>query len=175
MRRRRRVSMLAQGVAPSVAASGKAYSWVRAVCVCLLPSPAAGACPCWPSSSTPPRCQTTAGATRWGPAVWAAPRPSCWAVRLIGLAGLCLPGAIRRPRRPCLFSRGIIASFMSTTVAMTETVLLCPALPRPPGAALAMKKRWQALREAAGKDTTKPNLVMGAETHVCWQKYGQHA
>ena len=33
-----------------------------------------------------------------------------------------------------------------------------------------MKKRWQALREAAGKDTKKPNLVMGAETHVCWEK-----
>ena len=36
---------------------------------------------------------------------------------------------------------------------------------------LAMKKRWSARRKAAGEDFTKPNLVMGAETHVCWEKF----
>jgi glutamate decarboxylase len=36
---------------------------------------------------------------------------------------------------------------------------------------LAMKKRWAARRVAAGKDASKPNLVMGAETHVCWEKF----
>ncbi|KAL4421163.1 hypothetical protein ABPG77_000798, partial [Micractinium sp. CCAP 211/92] len=37
--------------------------------------------------------------------------------------------------------------------------------------ALSLKKRWQEFREKQGKDTAKPNLVMGAQVHVCWQKF----
>lgn len=36
---------------------------------------------------------------------------------------------------------------------------------------LAMKKRWQAFRKEAGKDTGAPNLVMSTATHVCWEKF----
>jgi glutamate decarboxylase len=38
-------------------------------------------------------------------------------------------------------------------------------------AALGLKKRWQEEREKAGKDASRPNLVMGAQVHVCWQKF----
>ena len=36
---------------------------------------------------------------------------------------------------------------------------------------LALKWRWRAAREAAGKSTDKPNLVMGANVQVCWEKF----
>jgi hypothetical protein len=35
---------------------------------------------------------------------------------------------------------------------------------------LALKRRWTERRKAAGKDTSKPNIVMGTETHVVWEK-----
>jgi glutamate decarboxylase len=38
-------------------------------------------------------------------------------------------------------------------------------------AGMALKWRWRARREAAGKDATKPNLVMGANVQVCWEKF----
>ncbi len=31
---------------------------------------------------------------------------------------------------------------------------------------LALKRRWQERRKKEGKDISKPNIVMGAETHV---------
>src|SRR5215216_5010207 len=37
--------------------------------------------------------------------------------------------------------------------------------------ALAAKWRWRKAREAAGKDTAKPNLVYGADVHVVWDKF----
>ena len=37
--------------------------------------------------------------------------------------------------------------------------------------ALAMKWRWKAGREGAGKDATRPNLVYGADVHVVWDKF----
>src|SRR3954454_17614110 len=36
---------------------------------------------------------------------------------------------------------------------------------------LALKHRWRTARRAAGKDTDKPNLVMGANVQVCWEKF----
>lgn len=36
---------------------------------------------------------------------------------------------------------------------------------------LALKKRWVTRRQEAGKSTATPNLVMGSETHVCWEKF----
>ncbi|TPX32864.1 glutamate decarboxylase [Synchytrium microbalum] len=35
---------------------------------------------------------------------------------------------------------------------------------------LAMKRRWQLRREKEGKSKEKPNLVMGANVQVCWEK-----
>ncbi len=36
---------------------------------------------------------------------------------------------------------------------------------------MAMKWRWRARQEAAGKPTSKPNLVMGSNVQVCWHKF----
>jgi glutamate decarboxylase len=37
--------------------------------------------------------------------------------------------------------------------------------------ALALKWKWRARREAAGKSTNEPNLVFGADVHVVWEKF----
>ena len=37
--------------------------------------------------------------------------------------------------------------------------------------ALSLKWKWRARREAAGKDTSKPNLVFGGDVHVVWEKF----
>jgi glutamate decarboxylase len=36
---------------------------------------------------------------------------------------------------------------------------------------LALKWRWRQRREAAGASTDRPNLVMGANVQVCWEKF----
>ncbi|MCR2764826.1 glutamate decarboxylase [Microbacterium sp. zg.B48] len=36
---------------------------------------------------------------------------------------------------------------------------------------LAFKRRWQQSRRVAGKDTSKPNLVMSSAVQVCWEKF----
>jgi len=36
---------------------------------------------------------------------------------------------------------------------------------------LALKWRWRARRRAAGKPADRPNLVMGANVQVCWDKF----
>ena len=36
---------------------------------------------------------------------------------------------------------------------------------------LALKRRWEARRRGAGLDDTKPNLVMGINVQVCWEKF----
>src|SRR3984885_15131542 len=36
---------------------------------------------------------------------------------------------------------------------------------------MAMLWRWRARRRAAGKDTARPNLVMGSNVQVCWEKF----
>ena len=47
------------------------------------------------------------------------------------------------------------------TVGSSEAIML---------AVLAMKWRWRKARRAAGKDASRPNMVMGAEVQVCWEK-----
>ncbi|MHB8456867.1 MAG: glutamate decarboxylase, partial [Acidimicrobiales bacterium] len=37
--------------------------------------------------------------------------------------------------------------------------------------ALALKWRWRQRREAAGLPTDRPNLVMGSNVQVCWEKF----
>ncbi|KAF6005496.1 hypothetical protein F1559_005100 [Cyanidiococcus yangmingshanensis] len=49
----------------------------------------------------------------------------------------------------------------TSTVGSSEAIML---------AVLAMKWRWRAARKAAGKDYARPNMVMGAEVQVCWEK-----
>ncbi|MDR1442413.1 MAG: glutamate decarboxylase [Bifidobacteriaceae bacterium] len=36
---------------------------------------------------------------------------------------------------------------------------------------LALKRRWQHRRQAEGKSTAKPNLVMSSAVQVCWEKF----
>jgi len=36
---------------------------------------------------------------------------------------------------------------------------------------MALLWRWRARRKAAGADTSKPNLVMGSNVQVCWDKF----
>jgi glutamate decarboxylase len=36
---------------------------------------------------------------------------------------------------------------------------------------MALLWRWRARRRAAGKDTARPNLVMGTNVQVCWEKF----
>ncbi|MFD1662819.1 glutamate decarboxylase [Streptomyces caeni] len=39
---------------------------------------------------------------------------------------------------------------------------------------LALKRRWQARRRSQGRDTARPNLVMGANVQVCWKKFANY-
>ena len=41
-------------------------------------------------------------------------------------------------------------------------------------AGLAMKRRWQNARRKAGKDTDHPNIVMGANVQVVWEKFANY-
>ncbi|MEV0678943.1 glutamate decarboxylase [Actinosynnema sp. NPDC050436] len=41
-------------------------------------------------------------------------------------------------------------------------------------AGLALKRRWQHRRRAAGLPTDRPNLVMGANVQVCWEKFADY-
>src|SRR3954452_4736869 len=38
-------------------------------------------------------------------------------------------------------------------------------------AGLALKRRWQRRRRSTGADTARPNLVMGINVQVCWDKF----
>ncbi len=49
-----------------------------------------------------------------------------------------------------------------STIGSSEAVML---------AGLAMKWRWRARREAAGKSTDRPNMVMGSNVQVVWEKF----
>jgi glutamate decarboxylase len=39
---------------------------------------------------------------------------------------------------------------------------------------LALKRRWQKRRAAAGRPADKPNLVMGINVQVCWEKFANY-
>jgi glutamate decarboxylase len=41
-------------------------------------------------------------------------------------------------------------------------------------AGLAMKWRWRNARQAAGKPIDRPNIVMGANVQVCWEKFARY-
>jgi glutamate decarboxylase len=40
--------------------------------------------------------------------------------------------------------------------------------------ALALKRRWQKRRRDVGKPTDRPNLVMGINVQVCWEKFAKY-
>src|ERR1700727_677570 len=54
-----------------------------------------------------------------------------------------------------------IATGCSTT-GSSEAAMLC---------GMALKWRWRARRKPAGKSADSPNLVMGANVQVCWEKF----
>src|SRR5437899_109964 len=39
---------------------------------------------------------------------------------------------------------------------------------------LALKRRWQNARKAAGKSTDRPNIVMGINVQICWEKFASY-
>jgi glutamate decarboxylase len=39
---------------------------------------------------------------------------------------------------------------------------------------LALKRRWQTRRKAEGKPIDKPNIVMGINVQVCWEKFANY-
>src|SRR5205807_1322740 len=41
-------------------------------------------------------------------------------------------------------------------------------------AGMALKRRWRARRRAEGKDATNPNIVMGVNVQVCWEKFANY-
>jgi glutamate decarboxylase len=53
----------------------------------------------------------------------------------------------------------------TSTVGSSEAIML---------GTLAMKKRWQNKMKAAGKDISKPNIVMNSAVQVCWEKAARY-
>ena len=49
-----------------------------------------------------------------------------------------------------------------STIGSSEAAMLC---------GMAMKWNWRKKRQAQGKETSKPNFVMGADVQVCWEKF----
>jgi glutamate decarboxylase len=41
-------------------------------------------------------------------------------------------------------------------------------------AGLALKRRWQHKRRADGKPTDRPNIVMGINVQICWEKFANY-
>ncbi|KAK4155648.1 pyridoxal phosphate-dependent transferase [Chaetomidium leptoderma] len=60
---------------------------------------------------------------------------------------------------------GSVDAVGTSTVGSSEAIML---------ATLAMKKRWANKRRAAGKDHSKPNLVMSSAVQVCWKKAARY-
>jgi len=50
----------------------------------------------------------------------------------------------------------------TSTIGSSEACML---------AGIALKRRWQHRRQAAGLDTATPNLVMSSAVQVCWEKF----
>ena len=53
----------------------------------------------------------------------------------------------------------------TSTIGSSEAIML---------GTLAMKKRWQKKRIAAGRDASKPNIVMNSAVQVCWEKAARY-
>ena len=53
----------------------------------------------------------------------------------------------------------------TATIGSSEAIML---------AMLAHKRSWQLRRRAAGLPTERPNMVMGADVHTCWEKFARY-
>ena len=53
----------------------------------------------------------------------------------------------------------------TATIGSSEAIML---------ALLAHKRSWQRRREAAGLAADRPNLVVGADVHTCWEKFARY-
>ncbi|MCW3057776.1 MAG: glutamate decarboxylase, partial [Solirubrobacterales bacterium] len=53
----------------------------------------------------------------------------------------------------------------TATIGSSEAIML---------AMLAHKRSWQHRRRAAGESTERPNMVMGADVHTCWEKFARY-
>ncbi|OJI97939.1 hypothetical protein ASPVEDRAFT_124799 [Aspergillus versicolor CBS 583.65] len=53
----------------------------------------------------------------------------------------------------------------TSTVGSSEAIML---------GLLAMKKTWQKKRRDAGKDTSRPNIIMNSAVQVCWEKAARY-
>lgn len=53
----------------------------------------------------------------------------------------------------------------TSTVGSSEAIML---------SVLAMKKRWQKSRKAAGKSIENPNIIMSSAVQVCWEKAARY-
>jgi glutamate decarboxylase len=53
----------------------------------------------------------------------------------------------------------------TATIGSSEAIML---------AMLAHKRSWQHRREAAGQPADRPNMVMGADVHTCWEKFARY-
>jgi glutamate decarboxylase len=53
----------------------------------------------------------------------------------------------------------------AATIGSSEAIML---------AMLAHKRRWQQRRRAAGDDSDRPNMVMGADVHTVWEKFARY-
>jgi len=53
----------------------------------------------------------------------------------------------------------------TATIGSSEAIML---------AMLAHKRSWQRRREADGEPADRPNMVMGADVHTCWEKFARY-
>jgi glutamate decarboxylase len=53
----------------------------------------------------------------------------------------------------------------TATIGSSEAIML---------AMLAHKRSWQLRREAEGLAADRPNMVMGADVHTCWEKFARY-
>jgi glutamate decarboxylase len=53
----------------------------------------------------------------------------------------------------------------TATIGSSEAIML---------AMLAHKRTWQKRREAESQPTERPNIVMGADVHTCWEKFARY-
>jgi glutamate decarboxylase len=56
-------------------------------------------------------------------------------------------------------------SLGTSTIGSSEAIML---------ALLAHKWSWRLRMKAAGKDTSKPNIIMGADVHTVWDKFARY-
>jgi glutamate decarboxylase len=53
----------------------------------------------------------------------------------------------------------------TATIGSSEAIML---------AMLAHKRSWQLRRRAEGKSVEEPNMVVGADSHTCWEKFARY-